>query len=143
MTLNTFGAVLTFAIDLEGTMQRFYEEASAVGGDAAELFETYAKKSAKRRQRLIAVRQDNVTEMILEPIHDLNQIDYDPKYTAPKDRDQALVEAIRLEERAERFYQDAGPKLNVTEPRRAFQKLAQEDSERLAELRAAATLPGL
>ncbi len=143
MSLNTFGAVVTFAIDLEGAMQRFYEEASAIGGDTLELFEQYAKKSAKRRQRLVSVRQDNVTEMVLEPIHGLNQIDYDPAFTSPKDREQALAEAVRLEERAERFYRDAGPKLNVTEPRRAFQKLAQENTERAAELRAAANMPGL
>jgi hypothetical protein len=143
VTLNTFGAVVTFAIDLEGAMQRFYEEASAIGGDTVELFDQYAKKSAKRRQRLVAVRQDNVTEMVLEPIHGLNQIDYDPAFISPKDRAQALAEAIRLEERAERFYRDAGPKLNVTEPRRAFQKLAQENVERLSELRAATDMPGL
>ncbi len=135
MSLNTFGAIVTFAIDLEGAMQRFYEEASAVGGDAAETFENYAKKSAKRRQRLIAVRQDNVTEMVLEPISGLNQIDYEPNAATPTDRASALAEAIRLEERAERFYTNAGPKLNVTEPRRAFQKLAQENTERLVELR--------
>ncbi len=135
MSLNTFGAIVTFAIDLEGAMQRFYEEASAVGGDAAETFENYAKKSAKRRQRLIAVRQDNVTEMVLEPISGLNQIDYEPNAATPTDRARALGGAIRLEERAERFYTNAGPKLNVTEPRRAFQKLAQENTERLVELR--------
>jgi rubrerythrin len=135
VSLNTFGAIVTFAIDLEGAMQRFYEEASAVGGDAAETFENYAKKSAKRRQRLIAVRQDNVTEMVLEPISGLNQIDYEPKAATPTDQASALAEAIRLEQRAERFYMDAGPKLNVTEPRRAFQKLAQENTERLVELR--------
>jgi rubrerythrin len=135
VSLNTFGAIVTFAIDLEGAMQRFYEQASAVGGDAAETFENYAKKSAKRRQRLIAVRQDNVTEMVLEPISGLNQIDYEPNAAAPADQASALAEAIRLEERAERFYMDAGPKLNVTEPRRAFQKLAQENTERLVELR--------
>ncbi len=139
MSLNTFGAVVTFAIDLEGALQRFYEDAAKVSeGDAAELFDNYARKSGKRRQRLIAVRQDNVTEMVLEPISGLNQVDYEPTFTTPADSAAALAEAIRLEERAERFYRDAGPKLNVTEPRRAFQKLGQENSERLAEIRAAA-----
>ena len=135
MSLNTFGAILTFAIDLEGAMQRFYDEASAVGGAAAETFENYAKKSAKRKQRLIAVRQDNVTEMVLEPISGLNQGDYEPNAATPSGEADAVKEAIRLEERSRRFYTDAGPKLNVTEPRRAFQKLAQEDTERLEELR--------
>ena len=139
MSLNTFGAVVTFAIDLEGAMQRFYEAAVRVSqGDAAELFENYAKKSGKRQQRLIAVRQDNVTEMVLEPISGLNQVDYEPAFTAPADSAAALAEAIRLEARAERFYRDAGPKLNVTEPRRAFQKLGQENTERLTEIRATA-----
>lgn len=139
MSLNTFGAVLTFAIELEGAMQKFYEGASAVvgDGDTTELFENYAKKSGKRKQRLTAVRQDNVTEMVLEPISGLDQANYEPVASTPTDRAGALAEAIRLEERAERFYQDAGPKLNVTEPRRAFQKLAQENTERLSELRAA------
>ena len=135
VSLNTFGAIVTFAIDLEGAMQRFYEEASAIGGDVAETFENYAKKSGKRKQRLLAVRQDNVTEMVLEPISGLNQGDYAPNAATPTDLVNAVKEAIRLEQRAERFYTDAGPKLNVTEPRRAFQKLAQENAERLAELR--------
>jgi rubrerythrin len=141
VSLNTFGAILTFAIDLEGAMEKFYEGAVVVAGntDTTELFENYARKSGKRKQRLTAVRQDNVTEMVLEPISGLNQADYEPVVNATTDRASALAEAIRLEERAERFYQDAGPKLNVTEPRRAFQKLAQENTERLSELRTVAS----
>jgi hypothetical protein len=135
LSLNTFGAILTFAIDLEGAMQKFYEQASAVGGAAGEQFAAYAQKSGKRRQRLTAIRQDNVTEMVLEPISGLNQGDYDPAFSTPADLPSALAEAIRLEGRAERFYTDAGPKINVTEPRRAFVKMAQENSERMTELR--------
>ncbi len=134
MSLNTFGSVLTFAIDLEGVLQRFYDEAGKVVGDEAALFAEYARKSGKRRQRLVAVRQDNITEMVLEPINGLNQLDYEVLPSAPGDRMSAVSEAIRLETRAERFYVDAGPKLNVTEPRRMFQKLALENNERLIEL---------
>ena len=102
MSLNTFGAIVTFAIDLEGAMQRFYEEAAPVGGGAAETFENYAKKSGKRKQRLVAVRQDNVTEMILEPISGLTQANYEPLAATPTDQANALSEAIRLEERGTR-----------------------------------------
>jgi rubrerythrin len=138
VSLNTFGAILTFAIDSEGTLQQYYEQAAQTGGETRELFENYARKSAKRKQRLIAIRQDNITEMVLEPISGLNQPDYETAASTPADSAAALAAALDLEQRAERFYNDAGPKLNVTEPRRAFQKLAQENSERLAELRAAA-----
>ncbi|MEP7287266.1 MAG: hypothetical protein ABI947_16040 [Chloroflexota bacterium] len=137
MSLNTFSAILTFAISFEEKLQDFYQQAQAVGGDLAELFENYANKSGKRKQRLTGSRQDNVTEMVLEPISGLNSADYEPTFTAPTDRGVALTEAIQLEQRAERFYTEAGPKINVTEPRRMFQKLAQEDSERLSELQQA------
>jgi len=135
-TLNTFGAILTFAVDLEDAMQHFYDQAKDVAdGDLAQTFEDYARKSGKRKQRLISVRQDNVTEMILEPISGLNAADYEPLYGVPSSVPDALEKAIELETRTERFYKDAGPKLNVTEPRRAFQKLAQENAERVTELR--------
>ena len=138
-SLNTFGAILTFAVDLEDAMQRFYDQAKGVAdGDLAETFEDYARKSAKRKQRLISVRQDNITEMVLEPISGLNAVDYEPVHGTPSSVPDALEKAIELESRAERFYKDAGPKLNVTEPRRAFQKLAQENAERLTELRESA-----
>lgn len=139
MSLNTFGAILTFAIELEGKMQAFYQQAVGVGGssaDVVELFENYANKSGKRKQRLVAIRQDNVTEMVLEPISGLNQPDYEVSVTTPTDAASALKLAAGLETRAEKFYTEAGPKLNVTEPRRAFAKLAQENAERLGELRA-------
>jgi rubrerythrin len=133
--LNSFGAILTFAIDLEGTLQRFYEEAGNLGGANSELFQQYAKQSAKRKRLLTQTRQDNVTEMVLEPISGLVQADYEPEVKQPSSADAALSEAIKLETRSEQFYTDAGPKLNVTEPRRVFQKLARENGERLTELR--------
>jgi hypothetical protein len=138
--LTTFSAILTFAAELEGTLAAFYESAAQVSGDLAEAFENNGRKAAKRRQRLIAIRQDNITEMVLEPITGLNAEDYTvTDITAPgtpTDRAEALAQAITIEGRAEKFYLETGPKLNVTEPRRAFQKMAQEAGDRLAELKA-------
>lgn len=135
MSLNTFGAILTFAIELEETLQKFYKSASALGGDSAELMEKYARKSGERKQRLIGIRQENVTEMVLEPISGLNIEDYKLNAATPTDGSAALKEATRLEQRAERFYTNAGPKINVSEPRRAFAKFAQENARRLQEIK--------
>ena len=135
MSLNTFGAILTFAIEFEDSLQTFYKTASTVGGDSSELFTRYARKSGERKQRLIGIRQENVTEMVLEPISGLNIEDYQPNPVTPTDRTSALAEAARLEGRAERFYTDAGPKINASEPRRAFVKLAQENAKRLQEIK--------
>jgi hypothetical protein len=134
--LTTFSAVLSFAIELEGEIAKFYESAAPIAADLTETFENYARKSTKRRQRLIAIRQDNVTEIVLEPISGLDSSDYAISATLPSDRQAALTQALAIEVRVKQFYQDAGAKLNVTEPQRAFQKMAQESVERLAELKA-------
>jgi rubrerythrin len=134
--LNSFGSILSFAVELEDSLRRYYDQASGVSSDdLAELFENYVRKSGKRKQRLISIRQDNVTEMVLEPISGLDAANYELTLKMPTSAGEAIAQAIELEQRAERFYTEAEPKLNVTEPRRAFKKLAQENAERLSELR--------
>ena len=135
--LTTFSAILTFAVDLEDKSAQFYDAAAKVGDDLADTFENYSRRSAKRKQRMVAVRQDNITEMVLEPITGLDSDNYALNVTAPSDRAHALAQALEIEGRLKRFYVEAEPKLNVTEPRRAFQKMAQENDERLSELKAA------
>lgn len=134
VSLNTFSAIMTFAIDLEDALGRFYASAAPLAGAHAEHFQTYAAKSIKRKQRLTAIRQDNVTEMVLEPISGLDVDNYKITASTPADAAEALSTARTLEQRASRFYTDAEAKLNVTEPRRAFQKMAQENEDRLAVL---------
>src|SRR5260221_7762840 len=134
--LNSFGSILSFAVELEDSLQRYYDQASGVrSDDLAELFENYARKSGKRKQRLISIRQDNVTEMVLEPISGLDAANYELTLKTPNSPGEAVTQAIELEQGAERFYTEAEPKLNVTEPRRAFKKLAQEKAGRPSELR--------
>jgi len=135
-SLSTFSAVLSFAVELEGESAKFYTEAAKVAADFAETFENYARRSTKRQQRMVAIRQDNITEIILEPISGLDPADYLLSVTTPADRQHALTQALELESRVKQFYVEAEPKLNVTEPRRAFQKMAQENEERITELKA-------
>lgn len=135
--LNTFGAILTFAAANESLLEHFYRQAAEVSHDEQrERFEEYRKKTGKRQQRLIAIRQENVTEIVLEPIMGLSATDYELSPRTPDNASQALELAIQMESRQARFYAEAGPKLNVTEPRRAFARFAQETAERLAELQA-------
>jgi rubrerythrin len=135
--LNTFGAILTFAANNEALLAHFYQQAVQVSHDAQrEQFEGYHKKTGKRQQRLIAIRQENVTEIVLEPITGLNIMDYELSPRVPDSAAQAVEIAIQMESRMARFYAEAGPKLNVTEPRRAFARFAQETAERVEELQA-------
>lgn len=132
MALNSFGTIMAFAIDLEEKLGSYYAHIT----NTDEAFAIYAKRYAKRKLKVIAVRQEHVTEMILEPISGLNDADYDlvPDMTVA-DKAESIAEAIRLEEIALRFYVETAAKLNVTEAIRAFQKFASENAERLDELK--------
>lgn len=134
--LNSFGMILTFAAKQEETLEYFYKQAEAASeGEQAETFADYAKKAGKRKQRLIAIRQENVTEIVLEPIEGLTVQDYELLPSTPDSSAEALQQALALEARIARFYTEAGPKINVTEPRRAFAKFALDTNERLDTLK--------
>ena len=66
-TLNTFGAVFTFAIDLETRLSAYYSDI----GDSV-----MASAADKRRKKLERVRRENVVEITLEPITGLDADDY-------------------------------------------------------------------
>jgi hypothetical protein len=113
-SLNTFGAVMTFAIDLETRLRDFYQAA----GDTAR-----AAEADRRRANFERVRRENVTEIKLEPIEGLSETDYafDPADTSAAGR--AAAEAA-----AARFFSDAAPRINVREAQRALERAARQHS---------------
>lgn len=108
--LNTFGAVLTYAIEIETLLRDAYRES---GKDAE------AKAADQRRHRLERTRSEHVLEITLEPIHGLNVSDYVTLHDASAD----LVEK---EAAATAFYNDASPKINVRQAQRVLQRCARE-----------------
>ncbi len=111
-TLNTFGAVFTFAIELEAQLSAYY------GGldDAA-----MAKAADKRRKKLERVRRENVVEITLEPIAGLDADDYALDLSDGSAKGQAAAARI-----AARFYRDAAPKINVRVAQRALERCGKE-----------------
>ncbi len=73
MNLNTYSAILSFAIELEGKMHHYYESVA----EFDDAFVENAKRYVKRGQRITQIRQDHVTEMVLEPIHGLSWETYE------------------------------------------------------------------
>jgi len=74
MELATFGAIMTFALEMEKQAADFYTEAAH--GELEEIFSSLALDSRKRMKRLERTRREGVAEMILEPITGLNGDDY-------------------------------------------------------------------
>jgi hypothetical protein len=120
MSLNQFGAVLTFAIDLEKQLAEFYTQAADSDSNGSE-FSQRAAGAQKRRQKIEQARRQNVTEITLEPIEGLEASDYalDTSSSSP-----AAVNQI--EATVSRFYQDAAPKINVREARQVMERCLKE-----------------
>jgi hypothetical protein len=121
MALNQFGAVMTFAIEMEDQLAAFYDQLAEAGGGHAADFTERAKGSRKRSSRLEASRRQNVTEITLEPIEGLDEADYALDLS---DASAASINAI--EETVRQFYTDATPKINVRETRQVLQRNLKE-----------------
>ncbi|NWF69404.1 MAG: hypothetical protein HXY40_09985 [Chloroflexi bacterium] len=114
-SLNTFGAILTYAIEMESRLRDYYQAAGS---------EERARETDKRRSNLERVRRENVTEIKLEPIEGLDEADY-----ALNLDDASAAGQQAAESTAARFYTDTAPKINVREVQRALERCAKQHAE--------------
>lgn len=139
MSIKNFGAVMDFAIQLENGDASFLERVlhnPEMQGNR-EVLEGLAKENKKNAKTLSRARQENVTEMILEPIQGLESEDYPADMPEPVDMDQVgLVEKLKeLEDRAQRFYLEAGERIKpVSDVAGTFQRLAKKRRARREKL---------
>lgn len=111
-SLNTFGAIMTYAINLETNLRDYYE---AVGNH------NLAQDADKRRLTLERIRREYVVEITLEPIEGLSETNYIFQY------DNHTAEGQSDNERtAAQFYTDAAPKINVRQAQRALERCARQ-----------------
>ncbi len=113
-SLNTFGAILSHAIELEAQLSDWYTRL----GEAAK-----ARAADKRRKKLERVRRENVVEITLEPIEGLNAGHYALDLNDESAAGQAAVAQL-----AARFYADVAPKINVRAAQRALERCGREHS---------------
>ena len=116
-SLNTFGAILSFAAEMEAQLQAYY----ALIGDAER-----AKAADKRRLKLERVRRENVVEITLEPIEGLDVADYALDLADVSTEGQASVENV-----AAQFYRDVAPKINVRAAQRALERCGKEHAAKV------------
>jgi hypothetical protein len=117
-SLNTFGAILTYAIELENNLNNYYQSA---GNDER------AREADKRRSKLERVRRESVLEITLEAIDGLDAGNYQINTSDTSPSGQKAAEQI-----AAHFYADVAPKINVREAQRALER-ARKDHAALAQ----------
>lgn len=140
--LTTFGAVVKFALDIEGQVSSFYESAIGVATDPdlGKLLESLFHRGQKRIKTLMRVRRENVTEMILEPIAGLNSEVHKLVTVIPEGANDSVVRetAAALETKLHEFYMHAAAKIDfLSEAAYALELLADANSEAAQSLRAA------
>jgi rubrerythrin len=139
MPLKNFGAILTFAAEMEAADEEFYRKAAAnpAGANYRTLLEELAEGKKKNEKLMRLTCRESVCEMILEPIVDFTREPYftDREGVEAMNANLLLKKALQLETKAERFYTDAAEKiLALAEVSRALARTARRrtaDKERL------------
>jgi rubrerythrin len=139
MPLQNFGSILNFAEELESQDRQFYAAAAENPACAAHkaLFTDLGAEAGKNAKTVQRIRRENVTEMILEPVHDFTRAPYCEacEGAAVKNAADVLETAKRLEARAERYYTEAAAKIKaLTEVSRALKTLGKNRRTRAAKL---------
>lgn len=147
MELATVGAVLAFAIKLEGRGAELYDEAASLATDSnsRQAFLSLAQAKRKRRKLLERSRREFVNEMLLEPIEGLDGSDYliETDLRAEMDSDAALRWAVGWEELSRRLYVDAAKKIShLPQLARVFKKLGKESADQRLSLQSLVEKPG-
>lgn len=134
MDLATFGAIMSYALDLETRTVAFYE--AAARGDLEKPFSDMLKHARKRATRVERMRREMVNEMILEPIAGMDGDDYLVEPSLEGGEEQILDQALVLAKATFQFYSDAAEKIPVREVVQLCKRMAKESNRRIAELEA-------
>ncbi len=139
LELGTFGAVMSFALELEHASEAFYKKLYGSTSDPTlkPVLEKILSRCPIRVSTLERVRRENVTEMILEPIRGINSDSYPTAITLPSSADSSdLRDAAKAwEQKRKGFFESASRKIEfLMEAADAFERFADENEENLAKL---------
>jgi hypothetical protein len=130
--LGTFGAIISFALVLETQAFAFYE--SIDGTKLDQTITNLLKGSTKRIARLKRIRQELVTEMILEPISGIDGDTFALEISSTPGEDSIINQAVNIEDNMGAFYTTAASLIPMKEVESAFYRLAKENWDRKTKL---------
>jgi rubrerythrin len=133
MQLGTFGAIISFALALEEQAVEFYKRHYETV--FSQIDTQFLKSMEKRLSRLSRIRQELVTEMILEPITGVDGSNYDLPLSDTFAETDLVHQAIKVEENLHNFYSTTAPLIPMKEVQRAFLRLAKENESRISSLK--------
>ena len=138
LDLNTFGAILAYAIELETRSAAFHDSAAKIATSPAlvAILESLRDGAARHVQIVERVRRENVTEMILTPIHELHSSAYAPDFTIPTGDAELQASAVAIERTKERYYSAVQEKTELAEAARALGRLERACRQHVGDVQA-------
>jgi hypothetical protein len=111
MLLGTAGAILSYALEMVATIQEFYQNVlnRELDSNLKEIFQSIQQQHRKIKKRLDRMRRENVTEMILEPIHNHDSDDY---VIQVSESPEIVATARKYEETFEKFLRVSAEKVD-------------------------------
>ena len=138
MSLTTFGAIMAFSFEMVRYALDTYSAAVQKAKDPAlkETLEVLLQETKKHLVLMEQIRRENITEMILEPIHGLQRADYEMDITlSDQTQDSGLVKtALSVEEKMRKFFYEAAAKVPIPEVKKMFLKIVRKKEMNLAKL---------
>ena len=133
MDLKTFEEIILYAIRKEveaATLYRTYANLTK-SGSVREIFKNLEAEEQKHQKILESLRKEDFSAYRLEKIPDLKISDYymEQDYSPDISYQEALILAIKREEKAVKLYQDLASGAADTEIKKTFESLAQEEAK--------------
>ena len=133
MERDKFSRLIKLAITKEVEAARFYEELAAATQrpEMRDVFKEFAQQEWGHKRRLEELRIEEITEESLQPVPDLRISEYlvDIEPHPGMAFHEALVVAIKREERALKMYTDFANSFSDPKLKRLFQFLANEEAK--------------
>ena len=138
MCLGTFGAIMTFSLEMVQSALDAYTTAVQRAKDPVvkETLETLLEEAKKNLVLMERVRRENITEMILEPIAGMDRTGYESDKQLPDQaQDIDLVKTALITEKQKRkFFHEASTRVPIPEVERIFRNIIKKKETNLVRL---------
>jgi len=130
---SKFGEILSFAIQKEEEAADFYKELSkrTESPNAKKMFDEFAAEEEKHKEKLSNINEESIVSYSVQSVPDLKISDYlvDVLFKPDTGYQDALIIAMKREEKAHDMYVDMAKKVAGSELEKLLLVLAQEEAK--------------
>lgn len=132
MPLSSFSSLLDFAIGQQKEALSFFTSSiNNLSAGGKENLETARNEAEKNIKNLETILRENITEMVMEPLEELNEADYSPRAEGANNG-QAIINML---EKQKLFFQDAARVINLKDVKRLLERMSSKTELLILEIK--------